>query len=257
VKKSWYLDKETKVYEYDKVIPLIKERIAVQVKQYLDIQFKSRCTFEVMAQILYPSPPGVLNTFAVQTQAPMKYDTQCAFFQQFFAADNDHAANANSSSPGAKADAAAALDEKKAHFLYTPEQEAILKQQGRCPCCQVFDTTVAEATEFLFSQAKQSSQFKDLEQQQKLKKFFTVEYTASTAEDNASQPSTVSLSGATRVQEPPPPFMDDIIDTSKFNIKLDHLATLATVRDVTNTMNWHIENLALKIAQFKHQQGGL
>jgi hypothetical protein len=254
VRKSWFLDKDTKVYEYDRVINLIKDRLAIQVKQYLDIQFKSRCTFETMAQILYPSPPGVLNTFAVQTNAPMKYSTHCALFQQFFQADESTNYHINSTSPGAKADAGAGLDEKKSHYLWSPEEEKKYLENKPCPCCQVYDNTVYEATEFLFNQAKQSAQFKHNEEQSKLVKFFEHDYTALVT-DSDGQSQSSNATGTTRVQEPPPPFMDDIIDTSKFNIKLDHIAPPATLRDVTQNMNWHIENLAIKIAQFKQSQG--
>jgi len=87
-----------------------------------------------------------------------------------------------------------------------------------------------------------------------LVKFFEHDYTALVT-DSDGQSQSSNATGTTRVQEPPPPFMDDIIDTSKFNIKLDHIAPPATLRDVTQNMNWHIENLAIKIAQFKQSQG--
>lgn len=239
VRKSWFLDQDTKVYDYDKIVlPLIKQRLALQVKQYLDIQFKSRCTFENMAQIMYPSPPGVLNLFEVQTAAPMKMFTQCAFFSLFFAAEgNDNK-----------------LDNNKPHKIISFEEEQILKQQNRCPRCQVVDHTMHEAIDMFYQQARINSQNMDEQNDKMFGKYIDQEFVADTAEETDSQSCSVAAERH-HTTEPPPPFMDDIVDTSKFNIKLDHIATTATVRDVCNNMQWHIENLALKLAQFKEQQG--
>eukprot|EP00461_Guttulinopsis_vulgaris_P004794 UN04796 len=81
------------------------------------------------------------------------------------------------------------------------------------------------------------------------------EYTVSiTQEDPVNN--TFTLVGTTTANDLPPPYMDDIVDTSKFNIKLDStIASQATVRDITSAMQYHIETLALKIAQFKEEQG--